>query len=205
MKPRITQRQRQTYDFIRDFTLRFGQSPTYREICDHLKLKSIGTVQEILPYLERANLIRRVPNVSRGIELIDEGAVESSADVPLLGYVAAGSPIERTIHHETIQVPPSMVAGPGNYFALRVRGDSMRDEHILDRDTLICLSTSAAKDGDKVIALIDDAAATVKKFYREKKAVRLQPANERYKPLLITPPERVRVQGRVTGVLRLFG
>jgi repressor LexA len=123
-------------------------------------------------------------------------------EIPLLGVVAAGSPIEAILTRETISVSPELYGS--KRFALRVRGDSMRDEQISDGDLIVIEPAVSAHNGQTVIALIDDHDATVKKFYSEQGRVRLQPANENYRPIIVKPPQRVKIQGRVVGLIRKY-
>jgi repressor LexA len=155
--------------------------------------------------LEREGLIKRTPNISRGIQLVKpspNGDDDRGGDIPLLGTIAAGQPIEAILTHDTIAVPPYM-QGRGRTFALRVRGDSMIEENIQDGDFIIVASQQTAESGQVVVALID-GDATVKKFYREPDFIRLQPANPQFKPLLIKTAERFRIQGVVTGLIRKY-
>ncbi|HLG13916.1 MAG TPA: transcriptional repressor LexA [Blastocatellia bacterium] len=199
----VTPRQRQVYDYLCRFIDAHGQAPTMAEIGEHFGLKSPASVHQILSGLEQEGLIRRIPNVSRGIEVVKPEGSEQGMEIPLLGYVAAGQPIEAILSNESIAVPPDMI-GRGRMFALRVRGDSMIDEHIKDGDFIVVESRETAENGQMVVALVDGSEATVKTFYRERGGVRLQPANPRYKPIVIKPAERVRLQGLVRGVIRKY-
>src|SRR5205814_4676475 len=159
----------------------------------------------ILSALEREGLIKRIPNVSRGIELVhQENSRETDdAEVPLLGWVAAGQPIEAILSHETVAAPRDMVSRE-RMFALRVRGDSMIEENIQDNDIILVSSQRTAENGQVVVALIDGAYATVKKFYREPEFIRLEPANPQFKPIFIKTPERIQIQGVVHGLIRKY-
>ena len=199
----VTPRQRQVYDYLCRFIDAHGHAPTMAEIGEHFGLKSPASVHQILSGLEQEGLIRRIPNVSRGIEVVKPAGSEQGLEIPLLGYVAAGQPIEAILDNETIAVPPDMI-GRGRTFALKVRGDSMIDEHIKNGDFIIVESRETAENGQMVVALVDGSDATVKTLYRERGAIRLQPANPRYKPIVIKPVERVRLQGVVRGVIRKY-
>jgi repressor LexA len=168
-------------------------------------MSSSASVHSILSALEREGLIKRIPNVSRGIELVkQEGTNESEAgQVPLLGLVAAGQPIEAILSHETVSAPRDLI-GRGRMFALRVRGDSMIDENIQDNDIILVSSQQTAENGQVVVALIDGNYATVKKFYRESDFIRLEPANPQFKPIFIKTPERIQIQGVVRGLIRKY-
>lgn len=199
----VTARQRQVFDFISRFNETHKQPPTIAEIGKQFKMSSSASVHSILMALEREGLIKRIPNVSRGIELINQEAPVDSYEIPLLGTVAAGQPIEAILTHDTVAVPRDMI-GQGRTFALRVRGDSMIEENIQDGDTIIVSAQRTAQNGQVVIALIDGNYATVKKFYREAEFIRLEPANPTFKPIFIKTPERIEIQGIVRGLIRRY-
>jgi repressor LexA len=199
----VTARQKQVYDFIRRYLETNNQPPTIAEIGKHFQMTSPASVHSIVSALEREGLIKRIPNVSRGIELVEQESPEAGDDfeIPLLGLVAAGQPIEAILSHETVTAPKNMI-GRGRMFALRVRGDSMIDENIQDNDIIIVSSQQTAENGQMVVALIDGNYATVKKFYREPDFIRLEPANPQFKPIFIKTPGRLQVQGVVRGLIR---
>jgi repressor LexA len=202
----VTARQRQVYEFICRNLEVHNQPPTIAEIGKQFQMTSSASVHSILSALEREGLIKRIPNVSRGIELIKTAPEESAADgfeIPLLGLVAAGQPIEAILAHETVSAPKNMI-GRGRMFALRVRGDSMIEENIQDNDIIIVSSQETAENGQMVVALIDGNYATVKKFYREPDFIRLEPANPQFKPIFIKTPERIQIQGIVRGLIRNY-
>lgn len=199
----VTARQRQVFEFISRFNETHKQPPTIAEIGKQFKMSSSASVHSILMALEREGLIKRIPNVSRGIELINQEATTDSYEIPLLGTVAAGQPIEAILTHDTVAVPRDMI-GQGRTFALRVRGDSMIEENIQDGDTIIVSAQRTAQNGQVVVALIDGNYATVKKFYREPDFIRLEPANPQFKPLFIKTPERIEIQGIVRGLIRRY-
>ena len=199
----LTPRQREVYNFICRFQEAHGYAPTIAEIRAHLGLSSPATVHQLLSTLEREGLIRRIPNVSRGIEIVKQESSEQACEIPLLGVVAAGQPIEAILSHEVVSIPPDLL-GRGRTFALKVRGDSMIDEHIREGDFLIVEARQTAENGQTVVALVDGSDATVKRFYRDSNQVRLEPANPAYKPILIKPAERVSIQGIVIGVIRKY-
>lgn len=202
----VTARQRQVYEFICRYLETNNQPPTIAEIGGQFQMTSSASVHSILSALEREGLIKRIPNVSRGIELVKVETQESGGDefeVPLLGLVAAGQPIEAILAQETVTAPKSMI-GRGRMFALRVRGDSMIEENIQDNDIIIVSSQPTAENGQMVVALIDGNYATVKKFYREPDFIRLEPANPQFKPIFIKTPERIQIQGVVRGLIRSY-
>jgi repressor LexA len=199
----VTPRQRQVYEFLARFIEIHKQPPTIAEIGKQFKMSSSASVHSILSALEREGFIKRIPHVSRGIEIIEQVSTAEGFEIPLLGTVAAGQPIEAILTHDTVSVPRDMT-GRGRTFALRVRGDSMIDEHIQDGDIIIVAAQQTAQNGQLVIALIDGNYATVKKFYREPEFIRLEPANPQFKPLFIKTPERLQIQGIVRGLLRKY-
>jgi repressor LexA len=201
----VTPRQRQVYEFLSRHIETQKLPPTIAEIGHHFKMSSSASVHSILSALEREGLIKRIPNVSRGIELIKQESLSDSNDgeIPLLGLVAAGQPIEAVLSHETVSAPRDMI-GRGRMFALRVRGDSMIDENIQDNDIILVSSQQTAENGQVVVALIDGNYATVKKFYREPEFIRLEPANPQFKPIFIKTPERIQIQGVVRGLIRKY-
>jgi repressor LexA len=201
----VTARQRQVYEFICRHLETNNQPPTIAEIGKQFQMSSSASVHSILSALERAGLIKRIPNVSRGIEVVKVDPQENGDEfeIPLLGRVAAGQPIEAILAHETVSAPKGL-AGRGRMFALRVRGDSMIDENIQDNDIIIVSSQETAENGQMVVALIDGNYATVKKFYREPDFIRLEPANPQFKPIFIKTPERIQIQGVVRGLIRNY-
>ncbi len=199
----VTPRQRQVYEFITRSIELNKQPPTIAEIGKHFKMSSPASVHAILSALEREKLIKRIPNVSRGIEVVPQQIVSDEYEIPLLGIVAAGQPIEAILSHETVAAPRNLI-GRGRTFALRVRGDSMIDENIQDGDIIIVASQETAENGQVVVALIDGNYATVKKFFREPDFIRLEPANPQFKPIFIRTSERIQIQGVVRGLIRNY-
>ena len=200
----ITAKQKRIYDFVRRYMESNQEPPTIAEIGRHFQMSSPASVHSILLALEREGLIKRIPNVSRGIQLVEEQPTNKGEnEVPLLGTVAAGQPIEAILSHDTVNVPKGM-QGRGRTFALRVRGDSMIDENIQDGDIIIVASQKIAENGQVVVALIDGNYATVKKFYREPEFIRLEPANPQFKSIFIKTPERIQIQGVVKGLIRKY-
>src|SRR6478672_13962888 len=189
----ITARQRRVFEYIANYFATNEEPPTMAEIGRQFGMSSLASVHNVLSILEREGLIRRIPNVSRGIELLNQ-TPDENFEIPLLGVVAAGAPIEAVLNYETVCIPRDML-GKGRMFALRVRGDSMIDEQIREDDLIILQSQQTAENGQTVVALIDGNDATVKRFYRGRNHVRLEPANPNYKPIVIRPPERVQIQG----------
>lgn len=200
----VTAKQRRVFDFIRRYLESNHEPPTIAEIGRQFQMSSSASVHAILIALEREGLIKRIPNVSRGLQIVEQETVaDETNDIPLLGTVAAGQPIEAILSHDTVSVPKDM-QGRGRTFALRVRGDSMLDENIQDGDIIVVASQKTADNGQVVVALIDGNYATVKKFYREPEFIRLEPANPQFKPIFIKTPERIQIQGIVRGLIRKY-
>jgi len=201
----VTAKQKRIFEFIRRYIESNQEAPTIAEIGRQFQMRSSASVHAVLTALEREGLIKRIPNISRGIQIVEqkegEGGSDGDNDIPLLGIVAAGKPIEAILSHETVSVPKNL-HGHGRIYALRVRGDSMIDENIQDGDIIIVSSQKTAENGQIVIALIEDTYATVKKFYREPDVIRLKSANPEFQPLIIT--ESIRIQGVVKGLIRRY-
>lgn len=193
----LTRRQKDILDYIRSYRIDHGISPTQREIRENFGLSSFGTVQKHLKRLEEKGALSREWNRSRGISPSAERA--SSREVALLGYVAAGRPIEPFPDEERIEVPASLL-GKGEHFVLRVRGDSMIEDGIRDGDYVVVARRETAQNGQTVVALVR-GEATLKRYYAEGSRIRLQPANALMKPLTVDARD-VTVQGVVTGLIR---
>jgi repressor LexA len=198
----LTKRQREILDYLNDFIQQHGYAPSLEEIGRRFGLSSLATVHKHLTNLQEKGFIKRSWNRSRSVELIPARVGTRSVEVPLLGYVAAGLPIEAIAGVETINVPEDLV-GKGDTYVLRVKGDSMIDEQIRDGDFVIVEDRKTAENGEMVIALVGGTEATLKKFYREHGRIRLQPANPAMQPMLFDP-EQIQVQGVVIGVMRRY-
>jgi repressor LexA len=198
----LTRRQREIYDFIRNFVLEQGYSPSLEEIGAHFGLASVATVHKHVQHLVEKGLLKKAWNRSRSVEPVgqDEGG---AVTLPLAGIVAAGQPIEAIEDNETLAVPRDLVPAHGQSFALRVRGDSMIEDQICDGDYVVVESRSEARNGETVVALIRGEDATLKKFYRQGADVRLEPANSSMQPILV-PAADVQVRGVVCGLLRRY-
>jgi len=199
----LTRRQREVLEVIREFIARNGYSPSLEEIGGELGLSSVATVHKHVSHLVEKGFVTRGWNQNRSIELVDESEGAGVARVPLAGTIAAGHPLDAVATDESINVPADMVRGHGRTFVLRVQGDSMIEEQIRDGDLVVVEERSLARDGETVVALIDGAEATLKRFYTDDGAIRLQPANLSMSPIVL-PAERVRVQGVVVGVIRKY-
>jgi repressor LexA len=205
----ITKRQRQVYDFIHDFVQRQGYSPSFEEIGGGLGLSSLATVHKHISNLEKKGLLKRDYNRSRSIDILPARGLfkrvtpKPVTDVvlPLMGRIAAGQPIEAVEHPETISLGD--ITRSRDVFVLQVKGESMKDEHIVDGDYVMVEKTNTARDGEIVVALVEGSDATLKRIYREGPKIRLQPSNASMAPIMV-PAKSVAVQGRVIGVLRKY-
>jgi repressor LexA len=200
----LTKRQKEILDFIHGFIEEQGYAPSFEEIANAFGYSSLATVHEHLSNLERKGYIRKAYNESRSIEMVPEHGDSSALQLPLLGAVAAGLPIEAIRDQESLSVPMDMVRPGRDNFVLRVEGNSMIDEQIRDGDYIVVSSQSTAQDGEVVVALVGGDSATVKKLYREGgNRIRLQPANPSMEPIIVDA-EDVAVQGVVVGLIRRF-
>jgi len=199
----LTERQRDILQFIREFQRERGVAPTHREICDRFGFSSYGTVYKHLSLLEKKGLIRRDWNQKRGVELIEKQASETPGvrELPLFGTIAAGQPLEVQQSDETITVPERLTTR-GENFVLKVRGDSMMDDGILDGDYVIIARRERAENGEMVVANVN-GEVTLKRLYREGERIRLQPANALMNPIYAHARD-VSVQGVVVGLMRRF-
>lgn len=200
----LTERQRDILQFIREFQRERGVAPTQREICDRFGFSSYGTVYKHLSLLEKKGLIRRDWNQKRGVELVEKPAAaegEGARELPLFGTIAAGLPLEVDQSDETISVPGHLTSR-GENFVLKVRGDSMMEDGILDGDYVIIARRERADNGEMVVANVN-GEVTLKRLYREGDRVRLQPANSLMRPIFADARE-VSVQGVVVGLMRRF-
>jgi repressor LexA len=189
-------------DFLGEFIQQHGYAPSLEEIGRRFGLSSLATVHKHLTNLTDKGFIKRSWNRSRSVELIPARMAARSVELPLLGYVAAGVPIEAIAGEETIAVPEDLI-GKRDTYVLRVRGDSMIDEQIRDGDLVIVEDRKTADNGEMVIALLRGSDVTLKKFYRENGRIRLQPANPAMQPILVEP-DHVQIQGVVIGVMRKY-
>lgn len=205
----VTKRQKQVLDFVARFVEDNGYSPSYEEIARGLNLASLATVHKHISTLETKQYLKRGFNQSRSLDLgpkfiHDQRKVrpDSSLEIPLLGRIAAGSPVEAVEQHEVVHFGDFL--GNPDVFALEVRGDSMIENHICSGDVVLVERTSQAKDGDIVVALIQGAETTLKRFYREPgNMVRLQPANSALHPIYVEAKD-LQIQGRLLAVLRKY-
>ena len=200
----LTKRQREILNYLATYSEQHGYAPSFEEIAEHFEYSSLATVHEHLSNLERKGYIKRSYNESRAIEILPTEATPRALELPVLGSVAAGLPIEATEQGDTMCVPDSFIRRGGSHYVLRVRGNSMIDEQIRDGDFVVVNERRSADNGETVIALMNGSSATVKKFYRERDGrIRLQPANETMPPLYVHEND-VTIQGVVVGVMRRY-
>jgi repressor LexA len=198
----LTKRQREILDFLNEFIENHGYAPSLEEIGRRFGLSSLATVHKHLTNLQDKGFIKRAWNRSRSVELVPTRVAGRSVELPLLGNVAAGTPIEAIVSAETVAVPEDFV-GKRDTYALRVRGDSMIDEQIRNGDLVIIEDRKTADNGEMVIALLQGTEVTLKKFYRDNGRVKLQPANRSLQPLFVDA-DQVQIQGVVVGVMRKY-
>lgn len=202
MTKNLTKRQKQILDFIAEFTADNGYAPSLREIGEHFQLSSPATIHAHVRSLKQKGLLKTSFNQARSIKIIPAKASwTASLSLPLAGLITAGEPIEAVEERETIAVPADFVTDSANSYVLKVKGESMIEDGILDGDYVIVERNPSPRNGDVVVALLDNAYATLKKFYRESKRIRLQPANSAMRPIYSADPL---IQGVVRGVIRKF-
>jgi len=205
----LTKRQKEVLNYLVTSINKNGYSPSFEEIARAMKLTSLATVHKHLGVLEKKGFIRRAYNQSGSIEVLQlpksvraEILDRHVVELPLAGRIAAGKPLEAVEDDETISLAD--FAHGKNTFVLQVKGESMREDHILDGDFIVVEQTQVANPGEIVVALVGEDEATVKRFYREAGGrIRLQPANSKMSPIVV-PATDVKIQGRVVGVLRKF-
>lgn len=191
-------------DYLRQFIQRSGYSPTLQQIADALGVRSLATVHEHLNAMGKKGIIRRFDGAVRGIEIVEKNAPQTinNLELPILGFIAAGSPIEPyTDPSACMGVPASLTSGKKSAYVLQVKGESMIEDGIFDGDFVIVEQQEEAKNGDIVVALLDNGLATLKRYFKEASRVRLEPANAKMSPIFAT---KVRIQGRVVGVIRRY-
>ncbi len=204
----LTRRQREVLDFLQQFQDKNGYCPSFEEIASGVHLSSLATVHKHIANLESKGFLKRDYNRARSIDLVKSKAAPrrtfaaaAGAALPFLGRIAAGQPIEAIANPETISLGD--FTGSKDVFVLEVTGESMQDEHIVDGDYVLVERTNTARDGEIVVALVNNSDTTLKRMYREGSMVRLQPSNSTMSPIMV-PAEAVSVQGRVIGVLRKY-
>jgi repressor LexA len=199
---KLTKRQKEILDFLSEFIEHNGYSPSMEEIAGHFHFASLNAVFKHLEALESRGHLHRDANRARSIQLSPSNSTGVRI-LPLFGYIAAGQPIEAVSNTETLQIPEYFLPRKGNCYVLRVKGESMIDEHIQDGDYVVVESREAANAGDTVVALVDNENVTLKKFFPEGGQVRLQPANEALAPIILDA-NRVKIQGVIVSVMRKY-
>jgi len=198
----LTKRQKEILDFISHFIAENGYAPSFREIAYYFELSSVSTIAEYISILEEKGYLTKEAMEARSIQLTPAFASGiDTFEIPLSGVIDAGKPIEAIRTNETIDIPKDMMGR--RTFALRVRGESMIDDGILDGDYVIIEQSQNPRNGEIVVALIDNENATLKRYYNEASGIRLQPANKTMKPMHFAK-RRVTIQGKVKGVIRKF-
>jgi repressor LexA len=198
----LTKRQKQILDYIEESIRKNGYAPSLVEISRHFNLNSISTIHKHLVHLEEKGLIQRHWNRARAIEVVPSQPKPEARDVPLAGLISAGQPIEAVRTNEIVAVPEDMI-GRRDVYVLKVKGESMVEEQVRDGDYVIVENRTSARNGEMVVALVEGENVTLKKYYREKGQIRLQPAHPTMKPIL-AKEEEVKVQGVVIGLLRKY-
>lgn len=202
MGDNLTKRQREIMDYVTEFSREKGYSPSYREIGEHFDLSSPATIHSHVEALKSKGWLKSSFNMARSIEIIPTQINWTEAlELPLVGLIAAGAPIEAVQNNDTINIPADMIKDQANSYVLKVKGDSMIEDGILDGDYVVVERNPSPRNGDVVVALLDNAYATLKRFYREANRIRLQPANSTMKPIYSADPL---IQGIVRGVIRKF-
>lgn len=200
----VYKRQKEILDFIGKSIDKYGYAPTLTEIAQYLGLSSLATVHEHLAALEKKGLIRRYRGAVRGIELLEteEKEDEGNVELPVLGFIACGAPIEPyTDPNATLMVSSSLINSGDKSFVLQAKGDSMIDDGILSGDYVVVKEQREARNGDIVVAVLKNGFATLKRYYREANRIRLQPANSTMLPIYVT---EVEIRGKVVAVIRQF-
>ncbi|OGE05362.1 repressor LexA [Candidatus Curtissbacteria bacterium RIFCSPLOWO2_01_FULL_41_18] len=200
----VYRRQRQILDFLNSYIAKHGHAPTLVEIAKKMGVKSLATVHEHLQSLQKKGLIKKTSGLVRSIELIDQkiGKIVRGIELPILGFIAAGSPIETyTDPGASFAVSANMVSPNKKSYVLQVKGQSMVNDGILDGDFVVIEETSEAHDGDIVVAMIENGVVTLKRFFREKDRVRLMPANSEMEPIYA---KSVTIQGKCVAVIRKY-
>lgn len=201
----LYKRQRQIVDFVQQYIQANSSAPTLRQIADAIGVSSLATVHEHLASLELKGIIKRKGGRTRTLELVDKSldfTSEKAVEVPILGFIAAGKPIEpHTDPHAKLSIGPSFVSSKKRVYILQVRGESMIEDSIRDGDYVVVEETKEARNGQIVVALLDNGMATLKRFFKEATRIRLEPANAAMSPIFV---KNVTIQGRVVGLIRKY-
>ncbi len=202
----LTKRQKEVLDYITQYIEVHGYAPSYREIAEAFNLGSVATVADHVETLVSKGLLKKSDNSARSLQLVheDDFHEERYVGLPILGLIAAGQPIQATTGHaETLEVPPFMV-GSRHSYVLQVKGDSMKDEGIFEGDYVVIQEKAVPSNGEMVVALVNGEEATLKRYYKEKGHIRLQPANDAYDPIIVPKSTPIKIQGVCIGVIRKY-
>lgn len=202
----LTKRQKEVLDYIAQYIEIHGYAPSYREIAEAFQLGSVATVADHVETLVAKGLLQKSDNSARSLQLVheDDFHEEHAIGLPILGLIAAGQPIQTMSGHtETLEVPPFMV-GTRHSYVLQVKGDSMKDEGIFEGDYVVIQEKDTPSNGEMVVALVNGEEATLKRYYKEKNHIRLQPANDAYDPIIVPKETPIKIQGVCIGVIRKY-
>jgi len=202
----LTKRQKEVLDYVSQYIEIHGYAPSYREIAEAFSLGSVATVADHVDTLVSKGLLRKSDNSARSLQLVDEEDFDDDRAVglPIMGMIAAGQPIQAmTGHAETLEVPPFMV-GTRDSYVLQVKGDSMINEGIFEGDYVVIQEKENPSQGEMVVALVNGEEATLKRYYKEKDHIRLQPANDAYDPIIVPKSTPIKIQGVCIGVIRKY-
>lgn len=200
----LYKRQKQILDFLSQYIQKNGYSPTLQQIAEAIGVSSLATVHEHLSSMAKKGVIRKFEGAVRGIEIVDKalGDLTKGIELPILGFIAAGSPIEPyTDPNASLSVAPGMLSGKKRSFVLQVKGESMIEQGILDGDFVVVEEQETANNGDIVIALLENGLATLKRYFKEATRIKLAPANSSMSPIYVSS---VKIQGKVVGVVRRY-
>mgnify|MGYP000884376016 CR=1 FL=1 len=202
MSESLTRRQQEIYDYLKNHLDEFDQAPTLTELCDALGLSSRGSMHKQIQALIEAGLVEPMNNQRRGIRLTQQSANDDENEIPMMGYIAAGRPIEAIENPENMLVPPSLKSDKPCY-VLQVQGDSMIEEGILDGDFVVIEQKSTARNGEIVVALVENSDATLKRIEQKPNEIILHPANSEMSPMHFQP-DQVQIQGVLVGQMRSY-
>ncbi len=204
----LTKRQKEILDYVTSYLEVHGYAPSYREIGEAFHLGSVATVAEHVETLVKKGFLRKYDNTARSIQLVqpadEDFAADNAVGLPILGLIAAGKPIETMSGHtESLEVPAFMV-GRRHSYVLQVKGDSMIEDGIHDGDFVVIQEKEVPSQGEMVVALVKGSEATLKRYYKEKGHIRLQPANSAMEPIIVKPGTPIEIQGVVIGLIRKY-
>jgi len=200
----LYKRQKEIFDFIKMYIQKHGYAPSLKEIADAMGLSSLATVHEHVRRLVKKGVVKKHPGVKRGLEIAGkiDRPEEQPVELPIMGYIAAGLPIEPYRDSKSVlQIAPKMISGKKRAYVLQVKGDSMIEDGIFDGDYVVVEETEEARNGQVVVAMLENGTVTLKKYFQEETRVRLEPANADMGPIYAV---NVKIQGKVVGLIRRF-